>query len=53
MTNSKAPKAPAADAPIKEHKRHADEFLALEDHKDPKKVNRPEYRDMTDEPPNQ
>lgn len=45
-------KAPPVTASKAEHKKHAEEFLALEDHKDPKKVNKPEYRDMTDEPPN-
>ena len=41
--------APGPNAPKEEHKRHAAEFLADEDHKDPKKVNKPEYRDETDE----
>jgi hypothetical protein len=42
-------KAPSVKAPKDEHKKHADAFLAHEDHKDPQKVNKPEYRDMTDE----
>ena len=42
-------KAPAVSASKAEHKKHAERFLANEDHKDPKKVNKPEYRDMTDE----
>jgi hypothetical protein len=42
-------KAPAVNATKAEHKKHGDRFLANEDHKDPKKVNKPEYRDMTDE----
>jgi len=45
----KALKAPALNANKAEHKKHADEFLKIEDHKDPKKVNKPEYRDETDE----
>jgi len=42
-------KAPGVKASKAEHKKHAERFLANEDHKDPKKVNKPEYRDMTDE----
>lgn len=40
--------APPAGAPINEHKKHAEEFLARKEHEDPKKVNKPEYQDMTD-----
>mgnify|MGYP001028043471 CR=1 FL=1 len=43
--------APAPNAPKAEHKKHIEEFLLVEDHKDPKKVNKPEYRDLTDIPP--
>jgi len=42
-------KAPSVKAPREAHRAHADAFLANEDHKDPKKVNKPEYRDTTDE----
>lgn len=42
-------KAPTLKAPIEEHKKHADEFLAREEHKDPKKVNKPEYTGVSDE----
>jgi len=42
-------KAPPLKGPKAEHKEHADRFLAHEDHRDPKKVNKPEYVDMTDE----
>ncbi len=45
-------KAPPITASKEEHKKHADEFLTREEHKDPKKVNKPEYRDMTDVPSN-
>jgi hypothetical protein len=45
----KAPKAPPVKATKEEHKKHAEAFLALDDYKDPKKVNKPEYRDMSDE----
>lgn len=48
MARFKKP-APSPKADKVEHKRHAEEFLATEDHKDPRKVNKPEYRDMTDE----
>lgn len=41
----------APNAPLAAHKKHAQDFLAIEDHKDPRRVNRPEYRDMTDIPP--
>ena len=41
--------APAPNAPKEAHKKHAEEFLADEDYKDPKKVNKPDYRDETDE----
>jgi hypothetical protein len=42
-------KAPPATAPKAEHKRHAAEFLARTEHTDPRKVNKPEYRDVTEE----
>jgi hypothetical protein len=42
------PKAPSVKATKADHKKHGDEFLAIEDHKDPRKVNKPEYRDATD-----
>ena len=43
------PKAPTVKAHIDDHKQHVKDFLALEDHKDPKKVNKPEYRAENDE----
>lgn len=42
----KAPKAPAANAPKEEHKKHAAEFLAIEDFKKPRN---PNYKDTSDE----
>lgn len=48
MARFKKP-APSIKADKAEHKKHAEEFLANEDHKDPKKVNGPIYRDTTDE----
>lgn len=42
-------KAPSPSANKAEHKKHVKEFLEIEQYKDPKKVNGPEYRDMTDE----
>lgn len=47
MAKTKAPPLGASKA---EHKKHADEFLTREEHKDPKKVNKPNYVDMTDVP---
>lgn len=45
----------ARNAPFAAHKKHAEDFLTVEDFKDPRKVNGPQYRDMTDmvpeEPP--
>jgi hypothetical protein len=40
--------APSPRADKAEHKRHAEEFLQNEDHRDPRRVNKPEYRDTTD-----
>jgi hypothetical protein len=37
-------------APVEEHRKHALAFLAIEDFKDPRKVNRPDYRDATEMP---
>lgn len=42
---------PVPNAPLAEHKKHAEDFLAVEDFKDPRKVNKPNYRDMTDTVP--
>ena len=36
MPAAKPPKAPTTDRPVEEHRKHADEFLAREEHKKPK-----------------
>lgn len=46
----KAPKAPPPNAKKSEHRKHVEEFLAIEDFKDPKKANGPSYVDQTDVP---
>jgi hypothetical protein len=40
-------------APVEEHRKHAEEFLKIEDYKDPKKVNRPEYQDVIAQVPDE
>lgn len=45
----KAPKAPPIKATKAEHKKYAEEFLAIEDFKDYKKVNGPDYNPKNDE----
>ena len=40
--------APLPDAAKDAHRKHAAKFLAMEDYKDPKKVNEPNYEDKTD-----
>jgi hypothetical protein len=47
----KTPPPLPRNAPFAAHKKHADDFLTIEDFKDPKKVNLLTYRDMTDPVP--